>query len=452
MAKNKSLIVALICVVLSISVCSLGSFAAESTPVINYAVGLTLASPWYTVHQEGSYECTTYNVAFRETGEITVIPGFAFHMLPGLIYSLEYDLFSVNGLQYGVSKTYGFAASLRDYEFESTYYNDIMEYMANTERHIACVPEYGRFNNTMHVKLNLQSTFESSFLDHRIVCPFNLTTDTPYTGNPDAFGLRLSSVTIAYLTSSVEQGIFEQIQDNARELEELGWKVDTVINGIDTTNQKLDDVKDAINENGKKLDNIDDDLNNLNNSVMAGTARLADELDKQNQTLKEESEKLQEDIKNVGKDTADAIADKEKEAEEDAKGQASDDVDKAVGDLNKADAVSNLDFVGKINSFYKLFSSENVCTTITFPACDFDFLGRHVHFWDEQKLDFRPFLQNKHIAYLISLVRLFSTIGLLFFLMRFYYRLMNSFLNKNSDESPMDVLFAFNPFRGGSIK
>lgn len=433
MVKKK--IVLCVFLALVITSFSIVSFAAN-VPVEYNAQSLTVWNVW-SVKTTQNFAGTTsvVNWADAKDTETDVTVAFNFPMLPYLAYSITFDIQSDNDTRYewfGRGTPIGTYVSSEGLLKEK--YSEFAEAVYSSQRALGCKVTQtnssasGTQNGLYRFEAVIMSTVE---LDDNWWKAISLAPQvTKYNEAERSFKMSMSGVTIYYDSETAGGATLEQIADNKQAIEKLGIKVDTINSNIGNLSKQLDtsikNVQSQVSAEGQET----------RADIAAARQEAAKQAEETKNTINENGNKVNESIKDLPNQQEKI----EQGHIEEGNKNKDDNQSKFNNELGEADGLSNVD----VSQYFKLLwdniSSEEVATSFTFPKAEiFGFT-----LWDAVEVDFSPWLNDTYISALLNLVKLVLSIGLVFFIVRFYSALITAILNPNSEKSVFDVLFDFN--------
>ena len=78
--------------------------------------------------------------------------------------------------------------------------------------------------------------------------------------------------------------------------------------------------------------------------------------------------------------------------------------------------------------FFGAISSNNVATSITLPAAHMPSFAGGVQLWEEQEIDFSPWLSNSFISMIITVVKILSSIWMLYVCVAYVWNMLQEAL------------------------
>lgn len=383
-----------------------------------FADDVNVPSTFYTFGIWNQYQVTFTNAANQDSS-VTLINsanaeytptnfmlGFDVPLIQNITYSFEYSIHSDNPTRYNFLAEQPTASWSHVILYDGVTYDAVNNLVNSNNNKLSCYTEIvssqAQSSRTASFISYIESdTFETKDPANKVY--INFTPDVTQTDSSDRrYWLTFTALKVYYDNGQLNEEELKSLQEMIDKLDALGVKVDL-------SNEKLDDIS-------GKLDNLENSINDVKDSV-----------------------------DNVGEDVADNIGKLEKDEGNKAQNDAMDEANDQAGDLNDSDAVGGLDIVGKLSDFWSLFSSTDIATSITFPSATNPFTGDVL--WDEAEIDFSPWLNNTFVKYLLHVARLFISLGLLWWLIKLYYDLINSVLNKDAERSPIQVVLGLNPFK-----
>lgn len=345
-----------------------------------------------------------YNWADAAYTPTFVTVGFGFDMLPDLTYEVKYTITSRNDTKFNwIDSSRGKPVATyldKNISLTSQSYDFYLDNLVEFSDGLAITTQI----NSAGAQSSWNAEF-SSFLvskkqltDKMIYITFSPDV-TALNQNNRSYQLLFQGLNIYYDPNDISAETLSQLAEQTELLRDLGVKVDSVntsITDLDTT------VQNGIKDVNSKIDN-------------------------------------------VGEDVADNLANKEKEEGSAAQEDAMKDADEQASELNEADEVGKLDVVGKLTQFWNVFSSTETATSFTFPGATNPFTGSVL--WYERNVDLSVWLNNSFVKMLLSVVRLITSLGLLWWVFKLYYDMINAVLNKDSERSIIQVVLGMNPFK-----
>lgn len=400
MAKFKKIIIVFLSVLLLIP--SFSVFADETTvPSMQSVYGIWNKFSMTFTDTVGSNKESIINWADASNTPTNITVGFKFDMLPRVTYEVQYHFHSDNGQRYNwIGGERGAPVAVySDLNIsinQSSLYSHYEEILLNSKNLIASSTYINSSASAASYDVSFQTFLKS---DTELSDSFKYITFFPELTavDPDdkSFQITFQRLNIYYDPDDISGATLEALDDQIAELKEMGVKLDAINTNITNVGKDV----------SGKLDKVDQSIKDLPNQMA--------------QLDKDEGNKAQND--------------------------AMDKADDQAGELNDSDQVGGLDIIGKLTDFWSLFSSTDVATSITFPGATNPFTGDVM--WEEAEVDFSPWLNNTFIKYLLVVARLFISLGLLWWLIKLYYDLINSVLNKDAERSPIQVVLGLNPFK-----
>ena len=120
-----------------------------------------------------------------------------------------------------------------------------------------------------------------------------------------------------------------------------------------------------------------------------------------------------------------------------------DDLQNSFDLSESSDATFNL-----ASDFWELISTTESASSLILKEGRVSLLGSEFVFWEEQTVDFSPFLENTWVSLIINLSKWLSGIYLMFWIVRFLWNVISWFLG-DYDGSITSIIFGFNPFDFG---
>lgn len=185
-------------------------------------------------------------------------------------------------------------------------------------------------------------------------------------------------------------------QKVAELLEQTNNKLDGIQGSINSGNQKLDGIEDSINSGNQKLDGIND-------SIDSGNEKL---------------DGIKDSLDNAPNNEYDYIENK--------KGESKEDEDEAQDALNNLLPIE--DIKTSFMDFFGAISSNNVAKSITLPAARMPSFAGGVQLWQEQQIDFSPWLNNSYISTIITVVKILSSIWMLYVCVSYVWNMLQEAL------------------------
>lgn len=406
MAKFKKVLILFLGILLLIP--SFSAFADDvNVPSTFYTFGIwNKYQVTFTDSANTDPSISLINSANAEYTPTNFLIGFDVPLIDDITYSFEYSLHSNNPTRYNFLAEQPTASWSKVSLYDGVAYDTVNNLVSSSDNKLACYTEL--ISSTAHASYDAtflsyieSDTFETTDPMNKVY--INFTPEVTLTDASDRrYWISFHAMKVYYDDGEITEEELESLHEMIGLLKALGISVDL-------SNEKLDDVS-------AKLDDVQNSINDVKDSV-----------------------------DNVGEDVAENIGKLEKDEGNKAQNDAMDKADDQADDLNDADAVGGLNIVGKLTDFWNLFSSTNVATSITFPAATNPFTGDIL--WEEAEIDFSPWLNNTFVKYLLQVARLFISLGLLWWLIKLYYDLINSVLNKDAERSPIQVVLGLNPFK-----
>lgn len=417
--------------------CSGVSVFAANVPVEYNAQSLTVWNVW-SVKTTQNFAGTTsvVNWADAKDTESDVTVAFNFPMLPYLAYAITFDIQSDNDTRYewfGRGTPIGTYVS-SDGLLKETY-GEFAEAVYSSQRALGCKvnltnssasgTQYGLYR----FQAFLMSTTE---LDDNWWKAISLAPQvTKYNSSERSFKMSMSGVTIYYDSESAGGATLEQIADNKKAIEALGVKVDTINSNLGNLSKQVDSgiksVQSQISADGQET----------RAEIAAARQEAAKQAEETQNTINENGNKVNESIKD--------LPNQQEKIEQGHIDEGNKKADETQEDLNNQLEENNLVDTKKLgdlfNRLWTALSSENVSTSFTFPAGKY----KDWTFWEEQEVDLSELLNNQWIQALLKLSKLIISIGLVFWVFRFYGRLIAVTLNPDSEYTILDVVLHRNP-------
>lgn len=383
-----------------------------------FADEVNVPSTFYTFGIWNKYE-TTFTDGTNQDASVTLINnasaentptnfliGFDVPLIEDITYSFEYSINSDNPTRYNFLAEQPTASWSHVILYDGVSYNTVNNLVSSPDNKLACYTEItsstAQASKTASFISYIESdTFETKDPANKVY--INFTPEVTLTDASDRrYWVTFSALKVYYDDGELNEETLKSLQEMIDKLEALGIKVDLSNEKLDHISSKLDDVQDSIDD-------------------------------------------VKDSVDNVGEDVAENLGNMEKDEGNKAQDQAGKDADKMLGDLSDSDEVGGLDIVGKIKKFWDMLSSTATSDSITFPSASNPFTGDL--FWEEQSVDFSPWLNNVYVGYILKVARLLTSLGLLWWILKLYYSLLNSVLNKDSERSPIQVVLGLNPFK-----
>ena len=111
---------------------------------------------------------------------------------------------------------------------------------------------------------------------------------------------------------------------------------------------------------------------------------------------------------------------------ENKKGETKDDEDEAQNMLDNLLPIE--DVKTSFTDFFGAISSNNVATSITLPAAHMPSFAGGVQLWEEQEIDFSPWLSNSFISMIITVVKILSSIWMLYVCVAYVWNMLQEAL------------------------
>ncbi len=151
------------------------------------------------------------------------------------------------------------------------------------------------------------------------------------------------------------------------------------------------------------LEDISGKLDSIDDSIYSGNQKL---------------DNIQNSIDNAPGGEYDFIENK--------KGESKDDEDEAQNMLDNLLPIE--DVKTSFTDFFSAISSNNVATSITLPAAHMPSFAGGVQLWEEQEIDFSPWLSNSFISTIITVVKILSSIWMLYVCVAYVWNMLQEAL------------------------
>lgn len=370
---------------------SVGAFEASGARYFGLISASTEKNVWakYTI-PEGDSTQVTYGIApgeYLRTGSFFTTDTSSFNM--GYSYEMTFTVSCMNGTNGSVdSDTYGrlndcyfSATSVLPSDFSSSYAVDLNE---QSNEPLGANMQYSFDRSTGKITAIYHPYKNHNSMALRCI-QWNSTEQKLY------FAFKLNSVKIV---RDVDGSYFDQ--QSAALLGKIDGKLDDMQVTINSGNEKLDGINDSINSGNEKLDGIKD-------SIDSGNKKL---------------DGIQNSLDNAPNNEYDWIEDK--------KGESKEDEDEAQEALNNLLPIE--DIKASFMDFFGAVSSNNVATSITLPAAHMPSFAGGVQLWKEQKIDFSPWLNNSYISTIITVVKILSSIWMLYICVSYVWNMLQEAL------------------------
>lgn len=464
MAKAQKLGIIILCCFFILA--SLPSYA-ETTVLTNHAQGFAIWNFWDIVgSMNASGEISAVSWADATNTPTFFTCAFKFPMIANLYYQIEYSIDSNTETTYDWMPAEEQSRPLAVYSINnpiedipllgidvshSDLYSDMMNTFYNPDQLIASsteiisstaqAPRGATFCTTLMPTQNIND--EWTFLT------FKPHADVVDSSNK-SYNLTMSGVRVYYNSAEVGAATLNQLSQFEKDLELQGIQIEL----INTQVQQLSgDVKAGFAEVESQINTA---TGTITDEVYAQAEATRAEVIAQGEATQEainsaadqahsDSVAEQEKLDNVGEDVAENIAEQDKLAGNEAQQDILDGAADQENQLNNSDEVGKLGVVEKISDFWGMLNTTEVATSIRFPGANNPFTGDTL--WEEQTIDLTPWLTNPFIKYMLQLVRVIFSLGMLWWVLRLYYDALDAILNKNAERSIMQVVLHLNPFK-----
>ena len=376
-----------------------------------FADDVNIPSTFYTFGIWNQYEVTftdgtnqdssvtLINSASAQNTPTNFLIGFDVPLIEDITYSFEYSINSDNPTRYNFLAEEPTASWSHVILYDGVSYDTVNNLVSSDDNKLACYTELtssaAQSSKTATFRSYIESdTFETNDPSNKVY--INFTPEVTLTDASDRrYWVTFDALRVYYDNGELNEETLKSLQEMIDKLDALGIKVDLSNEKLDHISSKLDDVQSSID--------------------------------------------------NVGEDVAENLANKDKEEGNKAQNEAMDKAEDQADDLSDSDEVGKLDVIGKISDFWGMLNSTDVATSITFPGATNPFTGDVM--WEETEIDLSPWLNNAFIKYMLQLVRVVFSLGLLWWVFKLYYDMVDSVLNKNAERSLMQVVLHMNPFK-----
>lgn len=215
-------------------------------------------------------------------------------------------------------------------------------------------------------------------------------------------GFTLSSVTLSY-NAEDSQLVLEELTKVQGSLENIDSNIEIMVQKEGETKQAIDEAKEQISSD-----------------------------------IQKQTQDITSSIENAPENEYDFITGKDAEMDSDV-----DDLQDSFDLSESSDEIFNL-----ATEFWELISTTESASSLILKEGRVSLLGNEYVFWEEQTVDFSPFLENTWISLVLNLSKWISGVFLLFWIVRFLWNVISWFLG-DYDGSITSIIFGFNPFDFG---
>lgn len=431
MATFRKIAICALCAFCALAL-SVPSFAAQ-IPVDYYAQTLIVWNEWSVEQNQTTTGSNTpvINWADASGTDTLVTVGVNFPMLPLLPYQLNFTITTDNDTKYdwftlGNSiGSYVSTSAILDYESlpaEKQFVNlSQAMFGSNHPLSVKCSLDGSALQSVYYFTATMMT--DQTISEDYWKCITLRPKATSWNNYDKSFRLTLKNVTL-YYDSEVSQNLtLGQVQDNAKQLEQLGLQVSIV-------NDRLDNLSTQVTT----------EINGVRDQLTSSTNALSNQLDELHKQNEQAAQQAHEDAQNAPQHEYEYIDGKDKELDNDV-----DDlelkVDLTAGYGTLKDSLSN---------FWKFLSSTDTQSSfyikpfsVTLPS-----IGT-LTFWEGGNVDFSQWLYNDYWMYrLIWLSKVLSGLFLLSWAFHFIFE-VSDYLMGNSKKSFAQIMFGFNPFDFG---